>query len=134
MALSCEAGSRTHYSIRAVAAVAAPALKTPSFVCVQVDTPTKKILLGIAVAYIGLVVILPFVNVFIQVNRLSAAELGAIVPTICASHCNDAAAAAMQLLMSVSTTAGEQAGHHLGRPAWSCVLQQWFTRRPFLPI
>jgi hypothetical protein len=35
---------------------------------VQVDTPTKKILLGVAIAYIGLVVILPFVNVFIQVR------------------------------------------------------------------
>jgi hypothetical protein len=35
---------------------------------VQVDTPTKKILLGVAIAYMGLVVILPFVNVFIQVT------------------------------------------------------------------
>lgn len=36
--------------------------------CLQVDTPTKKLLLGVALAYIGLVVILPFVNVFIQVG------------------------------------------------------------------
>ena len=33
----------------------------------QVDTTTKKVLLGVAIAYIGLLVILPFVNVFIQV-------------------------------------------------------------------
>lgn len=34
----------------------------------QVDTPAKKALLGVALAYIGLVVVLPFVNVFIQVS------------------------------------------------------------------
>lgn len=33
----------------------------------QVDTTAKKVLLGVALAYIGLVVVLPFVNVFIQV-------------------------------------------------------------------
>lgn len=32
----------------------------------QVDTPLKKALLGIAVGYMALVVLLPFVNVFVQ--------------------------------------------------------------------
>lgn len=40
----------------------------------QVDTPAKKLLLGVALAYIGLVVILPFVNVFIQVRGSSRSE------------------------------------------------------------
>lgn len=39
----------------------------------------KKILLGVALAYIGLVVILPFVNVFIQVGRWCN-QSGAVMP------------------------------------------------------
>jgi hypothetical protein len=34
----------------------------------QVDTLPKKIILGVALAYILLTVILPFINVFIQVQ------------------------------------------------------------------
>jgi hypothetical protein len=34
----------------------------------QVDNLPKKLLLGVAVAYIALVVILPFLNVFLQVG------------------------------------------------------------------
>jgi hypothetical protein len=36
----------------------------------QVDTPVKKALLGIALTYIGVMVILPFINVFLQVHAL----------------------------------------------------------------
>ena len=38
---------------------------TPSL---QVDTPQKALLVGIAVAYISLIVIIPFVAVFVQVG------------------------------------------------------------------
>lgn len=34
----------------------------------QVDTPVRKLLLGIAVTYTALIVVLPFLNVFIQVK------------------------------------------------------------------
>ena len=33
----------------------------------QVDTPVRKVLLGIAVAYTVLIVVVPFLNVFLQV-------------------------------------------------------------------
>ena len=36
-------------------------------VLMQVDTPVRKLLLGIAVTYTALIVILPFLNVFYQV-------------------------------------------------------------------
>lgn len=39
---------------------------------VQVDSLPKKIILGVALAYIFLMVILPFVNVFIQVGAACA--------------------------------------------------------------
>ena len=34
----------------------------------QVDTPVRKLLLGIAVTYTALIVVLPFLNVFVQVK------------------------------------------------------------------
>lgn len=37
------------------------------FFMTQVDTPVRKLLLGIAVAYTAIIVVLPFLNVFYQV-------------------------------------------------------------------
>lgn len=34
----------------------------------QVDTPVRKLLLGIAVTYTAVIVVLPFLNVFVQVK------------------------------------------------------------------
>jgi ABC-type sulfate transport system permease subunit len=58
----------------------------------QPDTPVKKLLVGIAVGYMSLIVILPFVFVFFEVRvpRLSAAAAG----TCCSSCCSTAAGGA----------------------------------------
>ena len=45
----------------------------------QVDTPVRKLLLGIAVTYTALIVVLPFLNVFIQVKPC-------LIPAF-SSHC-----------------------------------------------
>ena len=42
--------------------------------CLQLDTPGKKLLVGIAVSYVGLVLLVPTVNVFVQVSASGPAE------------------------------------------------------------
>lgn len=58
-----------------------PAAKT-SLTLVQVDTPGKKLLVGVAVGYLALVLVVPTLNVFAQVTA------AAIYFTHCCSACS----------------------------------------------
>lgn len=54
---------------------------------VQVDTLGKKLLVGVAVGYVGLVLLVPTLNVFVQVRQLcSCAALRGAAPQQAASN------------------------------------------------
>ena len=42
--------------------------------CVQVNTPVRVALVSVAFLYVGLIVILPFINIFIQANAFAASS------------------------------------------------------------
>ena len=75
----------------------------------QVDTLGKKVLVGIAFAYVGVVLLLPFVNVFYQA-RFSPCRRCCLARDTRPSHHSSAHSShALAMTMSVSWSLGEQA-------------------------